>query len=110
MTKTIQVRVDENLKDSADKLFSSLGLDTSTAIRMFLVASIDAGGIPFVVRKETLEDREKRLMTAVAYREAGGEYLTADDSFAFLNLAIERGRAARNSVAKNDFERSALNV
>jgi DNA-damage-inducible protein J len=46
MAKTIQVRVDDNLKDSADMLFASLGLDTSTAIRMFLVASMESGGIP----------------------------------------------------------------
>jgi len=49
MAKTIQVRVDDRLKESADSLFSSLGLDTSTAIRMFLVAAIDSAGIPFAV-------------------------------------------------------------
>jgi len=51
MAKTIQVRVDDKLKHSADMLFSSLGLDTSTAIRMFLVASLETNGIPFVVRR-----------------------------------------------------------
>lgn len=35
MSKTIQVRVDDFLKQSADELFNSLGLDTSTAIRIF---------------------------------------------------------------------------
>lgn len=46
MAKTIQVRVDDDLKDAADMLFASLGLDTSTAVRMFLIASMEAGGIP----------------------------------------------------------------
>jgi DNA-damage-inducible protein J len=48
---TIQVRIDNSIKSAADALFASLGLDTSTAMRMFLAASIDARGIPFEVRK-----------------------------------------------------------
>ncbi|MDR1135619.1 MAG: type II toxin-antitoxin system RelB/DinJ family antitoxin [Clostridiales Family XIII bacterium] len=48
---TIQVRVDDSMKSAADALFASLGLDISTAMRMFLVASIDARGIPFEIKK-----------------------------------------------------------
>jgi DNA-damage-inducible protein J len=33
---TIQVRVNDQTKAAVDSLFSSLGLDTSTAVRMFL--------------------------------------------------------------------------
>jgi len=36
----IQVRVADHTKTAADSLFSSLGLDTSTAVRMFLAASL----------------------------------------------------------------------
>jgi DNA-damage-inducible protein J len=38
---TIQVSVDDSMKATADSLFSSLGLDTATAVKMFLVAAID---------------------------------------------------------------------
>ena len=51
MSKTIQVRVDDFLKQSADELFNSLGLDTSTAIRIFLTIAIENGGIPFEIKK-----------------------------------------------------------
>ena len=51
MSKTIEVRIDDQLKDSADSLFTPLGLDTSTAIRMFLVAAMDTRGIPFACRE-----------------------------------------------------------
>ena len=44
---TIQIRVDENTKAAADSLFSSLGLDTSTAVRIFLVKALEHNGIPF---------------------------------------------------------------
>jgi DNA-damage-inducible protein J len=50
---TIQVRVDDGTKAAADSLFSSLGLDTSTAVRMFLSAALDYDGIPFAVKHRT---------------------------------------------------------
>ena len=86
MAKTIQVRVDDELKDSADSLFSSLGLDTSTAVRMFLVASIDAGGIPFAIAHGV--DRDASIREAIAYRKAGGTFLTAEQSLANMRHTI----------------------
>ena len=48
---TINVRVDENLKKQASELFEELGLDTSTAINLFLRQAVNYGGIPFALRK-----------------------------------------------------------
>ena len=44
---TLQIRVEDSLKSQADNLFSSLGLDTSTAVRIFLNAAIEHNGISF---------------------------------------------------------------
>ncbi|MDR2590157.1 MAG: type II toxin-antitoxin system RelB/DinJ family antitoxin [Oscillospiraceae bacterium] len=89
MAKTIQVRVDDNIKDSADMLFTSLGLDTSTAIRMFLVASMRAGGIPFAVNHDT--DRDAALYDAINYRKTGGVFLTAEQSLINIKSALTAG-------------------
>lgn len=89
MAKTIQVRVDDHLKDSADMLFSSLGLDTSTAIRMFLVAAMETGGIPFAVTHGA--DRDSVIRGAIAYRKSGGKFLTAGQSLDVLREAIQNG-------------------
>ncbi|MDR3348525.1 MAG: hypothetical protein LBO03_02770 [Acidaminococcales bacterium] len=35
------------MKNAADLLFSSLGFDTSTAVRMFPVKTLEHNGIPF---------------------------------------------------------------
>ena len=35
MSSTIQVRVEDELKVKSDKLFKDLGMDTTTAIRIF---------------------------------------------------------------------------
>jgi len=48
-TALIQVRVDKELKNVIDELFDSLGLDTSTAIRMFLKQVERRRGLPFDV-------------------------------------------------------------
>jgi DNA-damage-inducible protein J len=47
----IQVRIDENIKHKADVLFADLGLDTPTAIRIFLNQAIRRDGMPFEVAK-----------------------------------------------------------
>jgi DNA-damage-inducible protein J len=89
MAKTIQVRVDDHLKDSADALFSSLGLDTSTAIRIFLTAALDARGIPFAVTHGV--DYDSTIREAIDYRKSGGFFLTAEQSLANMRKAIGVG-------------------
>jgi addiction module RelB/DinJ family antitoxin len=47
----IQVRIDDATKSAADSLFYSLGMDTSTAVRMFISSALDNNGLPFEVKK-----------------------------------------------------------
>jgi DNA-damage-inducible protein J len=51
-TTNIQVRVDQALKTDAERLFSDLGLDTPTAIRLFLKQALIKNGIPFPVERD----------------------------------------------------------
>lgn len=46
-SELIQVRVTKELKEESCKLFSKLGIDTATAVRMFLAQSIKCNGLPF---------------------------------------------------------------
>lgn len=43
----IQIRVDEELKKQATAIYNELGIDLSSAVRMFLKKSVQEGGIPF---------------------------------------------------------------
>lgn len=45
----IQVRVEDALKKEADELFTDLGFDTPTAIRIFLKLAVKRRGLPFEV-------------------------------------------------------------
>jgi len=50
-TTSLNIRIDEDLKRSAERLFSELGLNMSSAITVFLRSSVDYNGIPFEIRK-----------------------------------------------------------
>lgn len=46
-TAILQTRVDNSVKQEAESLFASLGLDMTTAIRLFLKQSINQQRLPF---------------------------------------------------------------
>ena len=43
----LQVRIDDQTKNKASEIFNALGIDLSTAVRIFLLKSIAVGGLPF---------------------------------------------------------------
>ena len=83
--ETLQIRVEHALKQDADKLFSSLGLDTSTAVRIFLKAAVEYDGIPFPVGhgypggslRQAIADTRNR-------RNLYGPYDTAEEAIASM--------------------------
>ena len=69
---TLQIRIDEQLKKDADSLFSSLGLDTSTAIRIFL-------NFP-VVHKKQYNESLSAIQDARLHRNLNGPYNSAKEA------------------------------
>ncbi|MBQ8472383.1 MAG: type II toxin-antitoxin system RelB/DinJ family antitoxin [Bacilli bacterium] len=55
-------RVDKSLKQQADILFKKLGMNTSTALNMFLTQSVREQSIPFV---PTMNVPNERLLSAI---------------------------------------------
>ena len=55
-------RVDKDLKKQADKLFKSLGMNTSVALNMFLTQSVREQSIPFI---PSMEVPNARLISAI---------------------------------------------
>ena len=51
MSSTIQIRVDDDLKQKSDALFTELGTDTTSAVRIFLTQAVAHNGFPFEIRK-----------------------------------------------------------
>ena len=85
MSGTIQLRVDDFLKSAADELFARLGLDTSTAIRIFLTMSVETGGLPFEVRNPNLSLRQA-MNDVLDKRNLSKPYKSAKDA---INAMLE---------------------
>jgi addiction module RelB/DinJ family antitoxin len=47
MNEVVQARVDKATKQDAERIFSEIGLDMSSAIRIFLLRVQREGGFPF---------------------------------------------------------------
>jgi len=81
---TIQIRVDDGIKAAADSLFFDLGLDTSTAVRMFIAAALETDGLPFTVKRTRDRKPNAELRVAMEDTRLGrnlyGPYATADEA------------------------------
>ena len=61
-TTPTQVRVDAKIKKEATALFSSLGLDMSGAVNLFLHQCVLRGGLPFAVEIPRYSDKTLSAM------------------------------------------------
>lgn len=78
---TLQIRVDDALKREADALFASLGLDTTTAVRIFLNAAVDNAGIPFPIQRRTIPASLREAINDSRYRRnLSGPFDTAEEA------------------------------
>lgn len=74
---TVVVRVDDRLKEEAVDLFQSLGLDMSTAVKMFLIQSVKTQSIPFEIKNNpVISDEEFQKMVEL---KSKGILVSADD-------------------------------
>jgi DNA-damage-inducible protein J len=65
-TFKLQIRIDRDLKEAADEVFSELGLDATTAVRMFFTKVAKTRSIPFrlKVEPEFSPEAEARILAA----------------------------------------------
>ena len=83
MNTTINVRIESKVKTEANKALSKLGLDMSTAVKMFLYQVVNEQGIPF---KPTRNPAAIRANWDAQVKEAlkGKGYKTAKEALAGL--------------------------
>lgn len=63
MSKTsMSIRLDSEVKEQAQQVFNSLGMDMTTAINIFLRQAIQYQGLPFDVRL----DENRKLMEVLS--------------------------------------------
>lgn len=59
---SINVRVDDELKKQSEMIFEELGMNTNTAINIFLKQVIRSNGIPFTVQADPFYQQRIRLI------------------------------------------------
>ena len=93
MATVLQVRLDDELKAQATMVYDQLGLDLSSAVRMFLKKSVAVNGIPFEVRNESSRSKAEAALLSMrmAAEENGLSDLTLDE----INEIIQKAREAR---------------
>ena len=84
----LQIRIPDELKKEADELFQSLGLDTTTAVRMFLRQSLAYGGIPFTVRKKGKRRIDRSIEESMDPANWSGPY---DDPHELVQAMLKEG-------------------
>lgn len=98
-TSLLQVRVEDSLKDEAAQVFEKLGIDTSTAVRMFLKRAIMENGIPFrMTLPKTPYNADRGYRAMVEISEASEENGVSDMSLDEINAEIETSRKERQVV------------
>ena len=65
-TVKLQIRMDRRLKEAADAVFAEIGLDATTAVRLFFTKVVQTRSIPFrlKVEPEFSPEAEARILAA----------------------------------------------
>ena len=76
--------IEENMKAEAESLSSVLGLDISTAVRMFIAAALEHNGIPFEIKLKRERKTNAELREAMEdirlNREVHGPYSSTEEA------------------------------
>ena len=93
MCAMLQVRIDDDLKLQATKVYDQLGIDLSTAVRMFLKKSVAVNGVPFDVKNDSSAERARAAVRRMqdAAEANGASELTLDE----INEIIRKTREER---------------
>ena len=98
-TSLLQVRVEDSLKDEAAQVFEKLGIDTSTAVRMFLKRAIIENGIPFrMTLPKTPYNADRGYRAMIEISDASEKNGVSDMSLDEINAEIETSRKERQVV------------
>lgn len=100
-TSLLQVRVEDSLKNEAAEVFERLGIDTSTAVRMFLKRAIMENGIPFrMTMPKSVYSADRGYRALLEIGEESKRSGLSDMSLDEINAEIEAVRSVRRGSNK----------
>ncbi|MDD3383692.1 MAG: type II toxin-antitoxin system RelB/DinJ family antitoxin [Bacilli bacterium] len=87
----LQIIIDEELKDEASKFFNDLGLDLSTAIRIYFKKCIDKKIIPFEINNIKYDENNAEKFVLKAHVNAPKNTSPYEIMNLFRNLCDDKG-------------------
>lgn len=84
-TTTLNIRVNKDLKKQSDMILSLLGLNTSTAVNMFLNAIVRNNGIPFSLTLNPNNETKQALDDVIAGKNLSKAFDNVKDLMDDLN-------------------------
>ena len=86
----LQVRIDDETKNKANALFNEMGIDLSTAVRIFIKKCLAVGGLPFEmsINNSTVKALQSLERMGQRSKELGNDKLTLDE----INEIIDKAR------------------
>ncbi|MDU2292997.1 MAG: type II toxin-antitoxin system RelB/DinJ family antitoxin [Peptococcus niger] len=85
----LNIRTDKEVKEQAETIYAELGLNMTTAVNLFLRASIRASGIPFDLKLDVPNEETRRAIEEgrqIARDPKVPAYESVDDLKAALDL------------------------
>ena len=95
MTTSVQIRLDNKLKKDAEKIFEELGIDTPTAIRIFLKKVVKMKSIPFTLTTQNLTENgltpeeEQEILRRAKSKDFIGPFDNAEDIVNYLHNSVK---------------------
>ena len=81
---TLNVRIDKEIKAKAGRTLSALGLNTSTAVRLFLHQVVAERGLPFIPTRDPETIRVQWDKEVTKAKKNSRRYATAREALADL--------------------------
>ena len=101
----LQVRMDRSLKEEAEQVFAEMGLDTTTAVRIFFTKVAKTRSIPFRLSAEPEFTPEQEARILQAWEESkdpanlSGPFFSAAELFNHLDEEVAKNERAETQSA-----------
>lgn len=96
-TSIVQFRIDDDLKLEATAIYEKLGIDLSTALRMFLKRSVMENGIPFSMTLDKTYNANYAIQAVKELNRQSAENGVSEMSLDDINAEIAAYRKERKA-------------
>ena len=99
-TSIVRARIEEDLKEDAERILAEHGLQLSNAIRIFLQQVVLRGGPPFELRRLPLQLVTGKHLRAVKRAQQTRDHARASKKPGDVNALLLRPHRVRNAKVK----------